>query len=57
MPSHEAEFAWPPDNRPPYPPLRQRVLRAALLQTTAIAILLVALQVFTPEEYAGQSRG
>ena len=44
----EAEFAWPPDNRPPYPPLQQRLLRAALLQTTAIAIVLVALQVFTP---------
>ena len=44
----EAEFAWPPDNRPPYPPLRQRVLRAALLQTTGIAIVLVVLQVFTP---------
>jgi hypothetical protein len=44
----EEEFAWPPDNRPPYPPLRQRLLRAGLLQAMAIAIVLVVLQVFTP---------
>ncbi len=44
----EQEFAWPPNNRPPYPPLRQRVLRAALLHATGIAIVLVVLQVFTP---------
>jgi hypothetical protein len=44
----EEEFAWPPDNRPPYPPLGQRVLRATLGYAAGIAIILVALQLFTP---------
>jgi hypothetical protein len=44
----EEEFAWPPDNRPPYPPLGRRVLRAVLLHATAVAIILILLQVFTP---------
>src|SRR5689334_3873430 len=44
----EEEFAWPPNNRPPYPPLRKRVLRAALLYAMAVAIILLLLQVFTP---------
>jgi hypothetical protein len=44
----EEKFAWPPNNRPPYPPLGQRALRAALAYATGIAIILVALQVFTP---------
>jgi hypothetical protein len=48
QPEWEAEFAWPPDNRPPYPPLRKRVLRAALLYAMAVAIILLLLQVFTP---------
>ena len=44
----EEEFAWPPDNRPPYPPLGQRAVRAALSYAAAVAIILVALQLFTP---------
>jgi hypothetical protein len=44
----EEEFAWPPDNRPPYPPLGQRVLRVTLSYATAVAIVLVVLQAFTP---------
>jgi hypothetical protein len=44
----EEEFAWPPDNRPPYPPLRTRVLRATLSYATAIVIILLLLQAFTP---------
>jgi len=44
----EEEFAWPPDNRPPYPPLAQRVLRATLSYAAAVAIILILLQVFTP---------
>jgi hypothetical protein len=44
----EEEFAWPPDNRPPYPPLRQRVLRATLAYAAAVAIILIAVQEFTP---------
>ena len=44
----EEEFAWPADNRPPYPPLGQRVLRAVLSYAAAVAIILILLQVFTP---------
>jgi hypothetical protein len=44
----EEEFAWPPNNRPPYPPLGQRVLRATLSYAAAVAIILILLQVFTP---------
>jgi hypothetical protein len=44
----EEEFAWPPDNRPPYPPLGQRVLRATLSYAAAVAIILILLQLFTP---------
>jgi hypothetical protein len=44
----EEEFAWPADNRPPYPPLGRRMLRAALSYATALAIILILLQVFTP---------
>jgi hypothetical protein len=44
----EEEFAWPPNNRPPYPPLGQRVLRATLSYAAAVAIILIALQEFTP---------
>jgi len=44
----EEEFAWPLNNQPPYLPLRRRVLRATLLYAAAIAIVLVALQAFTP---------
>jgi hypothetical protein len=44
----EEEFAWPPDNRPPYPPLGQRALRATLSYAAAVAIVLILLQVFTP---------
>ena len=44
----EEEFAWPPDNRPPYPPLGQRVLRATLSYAAAVVIILALLQLFTP---------
>jgi hypothetical protein len=44
----EEEFAWPPNNQPPYPPLGQRVLRATLSYAAAVAIILIVLQVFTP---------
>ena len=44
----EEEFAWPPNNRPPYPPLGQRVFRATLSYAAAVAIVLIVLQLFTP---------
>jgi hypothetical protein len=44
----EEQFAWPPNNQPPYLPLRQRMLRGTLLYAAAIAIMLAALEIFTP---------
>lgn len=44
----EATFAWPPDNKPPYPPLTTRLLRAALGYVIVIGGAAVLIQVFTP---------
>jgi hypothetical protein len=44
----EETFAWPPDNRPPYPPLAQRVLLAVFSNVAVLVGLAVLLQVFTP---------
>jgi hypothetical protein len=44
----EAEFAWPPDNKPPYPPLPQRALRAAVGYLAVLAAVAIVLQLLTP---------
>jgi hypothetical protein len=44
----EETFAWPPDNKPPYPSLAHRVLLAVLGNVAVVAALAVLLQVFTP---------
>jgi hypothetical protein len=44
----EEAFAWPPNNEPPYPPLRHRVLRGFLFYAGVILIAAVALQFLTP---------
>jgi hypothetical protein len=44
----EETFAWPADNRPPYPPLGHRVLRATLFYAAAIVALACVLQFLTP---------
>jgi uncharacterized membrane protein len=44
----EETFAWPADNRPPYPPLRKRILRGLLSYAVVIAAIAVLLQEFTP---------
>jgi len=44
----EETFAWPPNNEPPYPPLRHRVLRGILFYAAAILIAAFLLQFFTP---------
>jgi hypothetical protein len=44
----EETYAWPPDNRPPYPPLHMRILREVAGYIVVILILAAALQVFTP---------
>jgi len=44
----EEAFAWPANNKPPYPPLAQRLLFATISNVAVIAALAVLLQVFTP---------
>ncbi len=48
QPQWEETFAWPPDNKPPYPPLAHRVLRGAIGYVAVLLGLAVALQAFTP---------
>jgi hypothetical protein len=48
QPQWEERFAWPADNRPPYPPLLRRLLWGALSYLTVIAGAAVLLQLFTP---------
>jgi hypothetical protein len=44
----EERFAWPADNRPPYPPLWRRVMRAMLAYTLVLAAIAALFQAFTP---------
>ncbi len=48
QPQWEETYAWPADNKPPYPPLLQRILVAAIINVAVIAALAVALQYLTP---------
>jgi hypothetical protein len=44
----EETFAWPANNKPPYPPLAQRILRGVISYVAVISVAAVLLQVFTP---------
>lgn len=44
----EETFAWPANNKPPYPPLAQRVLRGVISNAAVILAAAILLQVFTP---------
>jgi hypothetical protein len=44
----EEAFAWPANNKPPYPPLAQRMLRRVISYIAVVLIVAVLLQVFTP---------
>jgi hypothetical protein len=48
QPEWEAAYAWPADNRPPYPSLRHRMLRGILSYAAIILICALLLQFFTP---------
>lgn len=49
----EQQFAWPPNDKPPYLPLGQRMLRAAAVYILIWVIVLAMLQFFTPMVYVG----
>ena len=44
----EETFAWPADNKPPYAPLAQRILRGLISYVAVILVAAVLLQVLTP---------
>lgn len=44
----EAAFAWPPDNRPPYPPLFYRLMRGLVSYLLVILGVAALFQLFTP---------
>ena len=44
----EKQFAWPEGDKPPYPPLRWRILREALAHVVLIVLIAVLIQLFTP---------
>jgi hypothetical protein len=43
----EEEFAWPPNNQPPYQSLTHRILRGMVLYGVLVVLVAVLLQVFT----------
>jgi hypothetical protein len=44
----EQRFAWPADDKPPYPPLTHRVVRAVVTYVAAVLIVAALLEAFTP---------
>jgi hypothetical protein len=48
QPIWEETYAWPANNKPPYPPLAQRALRGTISYLALIVVVAVLLQVFTP---------
>jgi hypothetical protein len=44
----EEAFAWPADNRPPYPSLTHRIIRVVVSYAAALIVVVVLLQEFTP---------
>jgi hypothetical protein len=44
----EETFAWPPNNKPPYPPLPHRIGRIAIGYVISIVAIAILFQLFTP---------
>jgi hypothetical protein len=44
----EERFAWPKDNKPPYPALHWRILRDVAAYVILIVLIAVLIQLFTP---------
>jgi hypothetical protein len=44
----EQAFAWPANNKPPYPPLAKRILREVVSYLIVLVAAAVLLQIFTP---------
>jgi hypothetical protein len=48
QPVWEETYAWPAGDRPPYPPLAQRMVVGALVNVAVLLAVAIALQEFTP---------
>jgi hypothetical protein len=48
QPQWEETYAWPADNKPPYPPLLQRILIGTIINVAVVAAIAAALQFLTP---------
>lgn len=48
QPQWEEAYAWPADDKPPYPPLMQRIVIGLTINIAVVAAILVLLQLFTP---------
>jgi len=48
QPQWEETFAWPANNKPPYPPLAQRILLGTISNVAVFLAIAVLLQLFTP---------
>ena len=48
QPEWEETYAWPADNKPPYPPLAQRLLVGAIINVAVVLAIAMALQFLTP---------
>lgn len=48
QPVWEERFAWPANDRPPYLPLAQRIIRGTIGYVVVIAAVAAALEFFTP---------
>jgi hypothetical protein len=44
----EERFAWPADDKPPYPPVTHRVVRTVVTYLAMVLIVAALLQAFTP---------
>ncbi len=44
----EEQFAWPADNKPPYPPWPQRLLHSVISYVAVFAVIAIVFQLFTP---------
>ena len=48
QPQWEETFAWPPGDKPPYPPLAQRLAIGAAINVAVVLAIALALQYLTP---------
>jgi hypothetical protein len=48
QPQWEEAFAWPANNKPPYPPLAQRIVTGVVINVAVVLAIVLAMQYLTP---------